>query len=105
MATYAYMQNRFIFIFAGIMLAAGLVYYGYQIVDGFFLTEKEGIGKVTGKEHIPFSEKYQMMNVGGTNQMVKIAVPETWLFTVDLGGVSAQASVPPDEFQSVLAGT
>ena len=86
------------------MLLAGALYYTYRLADGVGLSEKEATGKVVGKEHVPFSEKYQMQNVGGVNRTVKIAVPETWLLTVDLGGTQAQASVPQEDFQSLMPG-
>lgn len=105
MATFAFQQNKFIFIFAGLMLLAGAVYYGYQIADGSFLTEKEATAKVLGKEHVPFSEKYQMTNIGGVNRTVKIAVPETWLLVVDVNGVQAKAGVDHDEFLAMKPGT
>ena len=105
MATYTPMGGKFIYIFAGIILLAGIMYYAYRMADGFFLTEMEATGKVVGKEHVPFSEQYRMQNIAGINQTVKIAVPETWLLTVDINGAQAQASVDHDEFQSILAGT
>ena len=104
MATFAFQQNKFIFIFAGLMLLAGAVYYGYQIADGSFLPEKEATAKVLGKEHVPFSEKYQMTNIGGVNRTVKIAVPETWLLVVDVNGAQAKAGVDHDEFLAMKPG-
>ncbi|MDB5105329.1 MAG: hypothetical protein JWP91_3018 [Fibrobacteres bacterium] len=105
MATYAFQQNKFIFIFAGLMLLAGAVYYAYRIADGAFLTESESVAKVVGKEHVPFSEQYRMQNIGGVNRTVKIAVPETWLLLVDLNGSGARAGVDPEEFRTIPAGT
>lgn len=105
MTAYAFQQNKFVFIFAGLMLAGGIIYYGYRILDGAFLSESETVGKVVSKEHVPFSEKYQMTNIGGVNRTVKIAVPETWLLDLDLAGTSAQAAVDYGEFKSILPGT
>jgi hypothetical protein len=105
MATFAFQQNKFIFIFAGLMLLGGALWYGYQFVDGSFLTEKEATAKVVGKEHVPFAEKYQMMNVGGVNRTVKIAVPETWLLVVDVEGDQAKAGVDHDVFLEMKPGT
>lgn len=105
MATFAFQQNKFIFIFAGLMLLGGALWYGYRFVDGAFLTEKEATAKVVGKEHVPFGEKYQMMNIGGVNRTVKIAVPETWLLVVDVEGVQAKAGVDHDVFRTMKPGT
>lgn len=105
MAIFAFQQNKFIFIFAGLMLLGGALWYGYQFVDGAFLTEKEATVKVVGKEHVPFGEKYQMTNVGGVNRTVKIAVPETWLLVVDFEGAQAKAGVDHDEFLAMKPGT
>ncbi len=105
MNAFPFQQNRFIFVFAGLMLLAGLAYYAYRLADGAFLSEREAAGKVVGKEYVPFSEQYRMQNVGGINQTVKIAVPETWLLTLDLEGAQAQASVDAEEFKAIPAGT
>ncbi len=106
MATYSIPpgQNKFIFIFAGIMLAAGALWFGYRLLDGKFLSEKDGSGPVVGKEHVPASEQYRMQNVGGVNRTVKIAVPEAWLLEVDLGGTRAKAGVDAQEFRDIQAG-
>lgn len=107
MATYSIPagQNKFIFIFAGIMLALGLCWYAYRFLDGAFLSEREAVGKVVGKEHVPMSEKQTMQNIGGQIRPVTIMVPETWLLNLDLDGASAQAAVDPDEFAHIAAGT
>jgi hypothetical protein len=107
MATYSIPagQNKFIFIFAGIMLAAGLCWYAYRFLDGAFLSESEGVGKVVGKEHVPMSQKQTMQNIGGQIRPVSLMVPETWLLDLDINGARAQASVSPDEFAHILAGT
>ena len=100
MATFAFQQNRFIFVFAGLMLLAAAIWYGYTALDGAFLHERVGRGKVIGKEYVPFSEQYRMQNVGGINRAVKIAVPETWLLIVDLNGVRTKAGVEKSEFET-----
>jgi hypothetical protein len=106
MATYSIPagQNKFIFIVAGLMLAGGLCWYAYRLFDGSFLSEREAVGKVTGKEHVPMSQKQTMQNIGGHIRPVTVMVPETWLLDLDLDGVTAQASVPPDEFNRIKAG-
>lgn len=105
MATYAFAQNKFIFIFSGLMLAAGAVYFGYRILNEAFLSETEAVGKVVGKEHVPYSMQKRMQNIGGTNRMVDIAIPETWLLEVDLGGTRAKAAVDNGVFNATEAGT
>ena len=107
MATYAIPagQNKFIFIFAGLMLFGGLCWYAYRFLDGSFLAESEGVGTVVGKEHVPMSEKQTMQNIGGQIRPVSIMVPETWLLDLDIDGARAQASVDPDEFVHIMAGS
>jgi hypothetical protein len=105
MTSYAFQQNKFVFIFAGLMLAGAIIYYGYRFFDGAFLSEREAVGKVVGKEHVPFSETYRMTNIGGVNRTVKIAVPETWLLDLDVAGTPAQAAVDYGEFKSIRPGT
>ena len=104
MTTYSLQQSKFVLIFAGLMVLGALCFFGYRVADGAFLAETEAVAKVTGKEHIPFSEQYRMQNIGGVNRTVKIAVPETWLLTVDLGGASAQSGVSFPEFQAIVPG-
>jgi hypothetical protein len=112
MNTFVFQQNKFIFIFAGLMLAAGAAYFAYRLLDTAFLAEAEGFGKVVGKEYVPSSEKYQMQNVGGINRTVKIAVPETWLVDLEISGdpggsarpEAARASVDPVEFRTLKEG-
>src|SRR4051812_9460683 len=106
MATYSIPagQNKFIFIFAGLMLFAGLCWYAYRFLDGSFLAEREAVGKVVGKEHVPMSEKQTMQNIGGQIRPVSLMVPETWLLNLDLDGASAQAAVDPDEFNRIQPG-
>ena len=105
MATYTPMGGKFIYIFSGLIIACTLLWFAFRLADGTFLSETEATGKVVGKEHVPFSEQYRMQNIGGINQTVKIAVPETWLLTVDVNGTQAQAAVDHDAFQTILAGT
>jgi hypothetical protein len=107
MATYSIPagQSKFIFIFAGLMLAGGLCWYAYRLLDGSFLSEREAVGKVTGKEHVPMSQKQTMQNIGGHIRPVTVMVPETWLLNLDLDGTSAQAAVAPDEFNRIETGT
>jgi hypothetical protein len=106
MATYSIPagQNKFIFIFAGLMLAAAACWYGYRLLDGSFLSEREAVGKVVGKEHVPMSQKQTMQNIGGHIRPVSITVPETWLLDLDLDGARARASVDPDEFARIGSG-
>lgn len=106
MATYSIPagQNKFIFIFAGLMVLAAAVWYGYRLLDGAFLAETEAVGKVVGKEHVPMSQKQQMQNIGGTIRGVTVMVPETWLLDLDLGGTRAQAAVDALEFTQIENG-
>ena len=105
MATYTPVGGKFIYIFAGLIIACTLLWFAFRLADGAFLSETEATGKVVGKEHVPFSEQYRMQNIGGINRTVKIAVPETWLLTVDLNGTRAQAGVTSEDFRTILAGT
>src|SRR5690606_20722249 len=104
MTVYAFQQNRFIFIFAGLMLAAGILYYAYALIDGSGLSETEASGEVIGEEHVPYAEKYEMQNIGGVNRPIKLAMAETWLLTLGLDGAEAQVGVPQDEFRTVPVG-
>jgi hypothetical protein len=112
MNTFVFQQNKFIFIFAGLMLAAGAAYFAYRLLDTAFLAESEGFGKIVGKEYVPYSEKYQMQNVGGINRTVKIAVPETWLVNLEISSDTqssarpeeAKASVDPVDFKTLKEG-
>ncbi len=105
MTTYSTGNNKFIFIFSGLILLAVALYYAYVLSDRYFLSEMSTIATVVGKEFVPFSEKYQTQNIGGRNQTVKIAVPETWLLTFDVDGKQSQAQVSHDVFDATLTGT
>lgn len=105
MATYSTVNNKFIFIFSGLMIAAVLCWYAYRAIDRGFLKETQATATVVGKEYLPFSEKFQMQNIGGINQMVKIAVPEAWLLTFDVDGKQSKAQVPREVYEATMAGT
>jgi hypothetical protein len=99
-----FQQHRFIFVFAGLMLALGALYFAFRAVDGAFLSESMAEGKVVGKEHVPAHEEYQTQNVGGVNRTLKIAVADAWYVVVDLGGPRAKAPVDFSEFTKAAEG-
>lgn len=96
--------NKFIFVFSGLMIAAAVLYYAYILADRYFLTEQKGTAVVAGKEYRPLSEKYQIQNVGGRTQTIKLLVPEAWLLTLDLGGKTSQAEVSREEYERIPEG-
>lgn len=105
MNAFVFAQNRFIFVFAGLMFAAVAAYWGFLLADRYFLSESEGTATVTGKEYQPFTEKYQVQNIGGRNQTVKIAVPETWLLEFETAGIRGKAQVERELFEASPEGT
>lgn len=105
MATYSTAPNKFIFIFSGLIILAVGLYYAYIMADRYFLNEATAVATVVGKQYVPFTEKYQTQNVGGRNQTVKIAVPETWLLTFDVEGKQSQAQVSKEVFDATPAGS
>lgn len=96
--------NKFIFIFSGLMIAAVALWYVYILADRKFLAERTGTAVVAAKEYRPLSEKYQIQNVGGRSQTIKLLVPEAWLVTLDLGGKTSQAEVSREEYGRIEAG-
>ena len=104
MSSFVFQQNKFIFVFAGLMILAGVCWFGYRLLNEAFLTETEIEGKVIGKQHAPMSEKRMLQNIGGTHQYKTVMVPEMWLLNLDIDGEKAQASVDPDEFNTFQVG-
>ncbi len=102
--TYSPTGGRFIYIFAGLMIAGVILWYAYRFADGGFLAEQEAQASVLGKEHVPPSEKSMLQNIGGVNQFVKVAIPETWLLNLDIAGKTAQAAVDQEEFRKRMTG-
>jgi hypothetical protein len=100
-----FQQHKFIFIFAGAMVAMGILYFAYRLADGAFIAEQEATGSVLGKEYVPAHEKYRTQNVGGVNRALKITVGNAWFLEIDLGGVRARAEVDHSEFEKMRTGT
>lgn len=99
-----FQQNRFIFIFAGIMVFLGLLYFAWKQADTAFLSEKEATGKVVGKEFIDAHTTTSVQNVGGVNRAMQIMVGPKWYLDIDLGGPRARAEVSLSEFNSSADG-
>ena len=97
-------NNRFIFVFSGLMIAAVVLWYACILADRKFLAERTGTAVVTAKEYRPFSEKFQVQSVGGRTQTVKLTVPEAWLVTLDLDGRTSQAEVSREEYGRIREG-
>jgi len=104
MPTASFAAPRFVHVFAALMLIAGGLYYAFILVDAKFLPARKGIAEVTGKHYRPFEEKHELQNIGGRMQPIKIAVPEAWILTLNMGGDAADYAVARQVFESTREG-